>query len=294
MNEFEMNSKIAKRVFTGLICFMLLFIAWGMKPWYIVQPGETAIQLQFGKPKRVINEPGIYLRTPLIDKIVYINNRICRTSIETRSLSKDLQTVDIGAVLNYRINKGYEIFKSVGSDFETIIINPFVQESLKAVVAKFTAEDLIQQRHKACDWVNNELKERLALHSIVLIDFNFIHLDFTKDFIHAVEQKQIAEQAAKTVRNLTEKVKEESAQERLKSDALAYAYITDAKAKAEAVRVRADAEAYALKAKRESITANLITLKKVEALTHAVEKWNGQLPRIVTGSNPFLEITDGV
>ena len=114
----------------------------------------------------------------------------------------------------------------------------------------------------------NELKERLAPLNITLIDFNFIHSDFSREFIHAVEEKQIAIQSAITAKNLTEKVKEEVLQ----------------------TRSRAEAEAYALKIKKESVTPDLIELKKIEAQLKAIEKWDGRLPQVSGDSTPFINI----
>ena len=69
--------------------------------------------------------------------------------------------------------------------------------------------------------VIQELAERFATRYIELVDFNFTHLDFSKEFIKAVEEKQIAEQQAKQARNLTEKIKEEDDLTKKRFEALA-------------------------------------------------------------------------
>ncbi len=247
---------------------MVLGLSYGA--FYIVEPGYTALHMRLGQVVAVRETSGSYFKIPLIDNINYINNRICKSVIETTALSKDLQSVSIGVAINYRINDAVKLFRTVGTEFETVIIDPFAQESIKAVVAKYTAEDLIQFRHAAKDKVSLELGERLLPLNIMLIDFNFVHSDFSPDFIKAVEEKQIAEQSAKTAKNLTEKVKEEAVQ--LKS--------------------RAEAEAYALQVKKDSVTPELIALKKVDALLKAIEKWDGRLPRVSGGNTPFINLMD--
>jgi regulator of protease activity HflC (stomatin/prohibitin superfamily) len=197
-----------------------------------------------------------------------LDTRVRKANIETTAMSKDLQSVSIGMVINFQIDNAAKLYQAIGLHFEDIIINPFTQESVKAVVAKFTAEDLIQRRHEAKELVIQELGDRLKVKYITLVDFNFTHLDFSKEFIHAVEEKQIAEQSAKKARNLTEKVKEEAVQSRM----------------------RAEAEAFTLKIKKESVTAELIKLQELEVQAKAIEKWNGVLPH-VTGSNiPLLPL----
>ncbi len=255
-------------IFT-LITFAIVGLGVAFNSFYIVDPGFTALHLRLGKVIDVRETSGFYAKAPFIDNIIYINNRICKSVIETTALSKDLQFVSIGVAINYKINDAVKLYQTVGTDFERVIIDPFAQESIKAVVAKYTAEDLIQYRHAAKDKVSLELAERLLPLNIMLIDFNFVHSDFSADFIKAVEEKQIAEQSAKTAKNLTEKVKEEALQ----------------------VKSRAEADAYALHVKKDAVTKELIALKKADALLKAIEKWDGRLPKVSGGNTPFINLT---
>jgi prohibitin 2 len=264
-----MTYSVSNRII-GLTIFFAGLLALCATSFYIVNPGYTALHLRLGRFIGAHDVSGCYFKLPLLDSIIYINNRICKSVIETTALSKDLQFVSIGVAINYRISNAIALYQTVGTDFERIIIDPFAQESIKAVVAKYTAEDLIQYRHDAKDKVCLELSERLRPLNIVLVDFNFVHSDFSPEFIKAVEEKQIAEQSAKTARNLTEKVKEEALQ----------------------IRSKAEADAYALQIKKDTVTAELIALKKAEALIKAIEKWDGRLPRVSGGGVPFLNLGD--
>lgn len=245
------------------IIAVLFVVFLGFKSYYIVNPGYTALHLRMGRIIRASSDSGMYFKLPFFDSLILINNRICKAEISTTALSKDLQSVSADVAINYRINDAIKLYKTVGTDFDNIILNPYSQESIKAIVARFTAEDLIQVRNRAKDEVFHELKDRLDPVFIELVDFNFVHLDFTPQFIHAVEEKQIAEQTSKTAHNLTEKVKEEALQ----------------------TKTRADAEAYALNIKKNCTTPEIIALKKIE-------KWNGKLPKVYGTSLPLLSILD--
>lgn len=250
------------------ICISIGFLFLAYPPIYFVHPGETALHLRLGRIVRQQREPGFYFKAPYLDHIISFNIRIQKADIETDTLSKDLQSVSVGMVINYQLTDTQSLYNDIGTEFEAIIINPFVQESVKAVVAQFNAENLIQKRHEAKEKVITELRNRLEPHYIKLIDFNFTHLDFSSEFIKAVEDKQIAEQSAKRARNLTEKVKEEAQQ----------------------ARERAEAEAYALRIKREAVTPELIDLQKVEIQIKAIERWDGKLPHYVNGPIPMMPV----
>lgn len=254
-NEFKLITLII-----SIIIIASIFIA-GI-PFYIVEPGQTALHLRLGRIIQAQTQSGCYYKMPFIDNIIRINNRIIKSEIETEALSHDLQFVSIGVAINYRINDAIKIYELAGTDIVKIIIDPFAQESIKAIVAKYSAEGLIQLRHDAKEKVYNELKDRLAPFFINLIDFNFVHLDFHKDFLNAVEKKQIAMQSALTAKNLTEKVKEEALQ----------------------TKQQAEAESYAMEVKRKSVNKETILLK-------AIEKWDGKLPMTMTSNLvPFMDI----
>jgi prohibitin 2 len=240
----------------GLVLVITLFNC-----YYVVNPGYTALHLRMGRIIEARINSGMYFCIPFIDDIIYINNRICKAEISTTALSKDLQSVSADVAINYRINDAIKLYKTVGTNFEAVILDPFSQESIKAIVARFTAEDLIRIRHTAKEEVFNELKDRLDPVYIELVDFNFVHLDFTPQFIHAVEEKQIAEQTAKTAHNLSEAVKEEALQ----------------------TKTRAEAEAYALNIKKSCTSPEIIELKKIE-------KWDGKLPQYYGSTMPMMSL----
>jgi prohibitin 2 len=233
-----------------------------LKSYYIVNPGETGIHLRMGSMIDQHEVSGAYFKIPFFDEVITINNRIIKSQIETQALSHDLQFVSIGVAINYKIENALELYKLIGTQMEENIIDPFSQESIKAIVAQYTAEGLIQNRHEAKERVERDLRQRLEPFHITLVDFNFVHLDFHRDFLTAVENKQIAMQSAMTAKNLTEKIKEEAIQ----------------------AKTQADAEAYAMKVKRESVNKETIILK-------IIEKWDGVLPVTMTGNAlPFLDI----
>lgn len=263
------NSMWSLLVTVGGIVLLLAIGITAYNSYYVVDQGYTALQLRFGRIVTVADQAGLYVKMPFVDTVVQIDRRICKAEIETTALSHDLQSLSVGVVMNYKVSDPVKLYQDIGSQFLEVIIDPFTQESVKVVVANFTAEDIIQRRQEAKQRVIDELRMRLEKRHIQLIDFNFTHLDFSQDFIRAVEEKQIAEQHAKTARNLTEKVKEEALQ----------------------TMKRAEAEAFALKVKKEAAASSeLIQLMKIEAQLRAIEKWNGVLPTMTGSQVPFINV----
>jgi regulator of protease activity HflC (stomatin/prohibitin superfamily) len=259
-----MNEKtLIKYVISAISFIIILAFLYFNLPFYIVNPGYTALQLRLGNIINARREGGMYFKMPIIDTIVEMPNGIIKAAIETDALSKDLQQISIGIDVNYRYVNETELYKATRGTPESIILVPFCHESIKAVISQYTAEQLIHNRHEAKDKIYVDLKERLKPHYIEFIEVNFSHADFSHAFIKAVEDKQIATQESMMAKNLTEKIKEKALQTKL----------------------IADAEAYAQQVKKQSATKELAQLK-------AIEKWDGVLPKYVTGSIPFISLQD--
>jgi prohibitin 2 len=129
------KNRLILLIATTLIIFgLLIFIPLS---FYTVNPGYTAIQLRLGKVIETRNISGFYFKVPFIDKIIQINTQINKAAIETSGMSRDLQTVSVGMVINYRISNVLKLYQEIGTNFEKVIIDPFTQESVKAVIAVF-------------------------------------------------------------------------------------------------------------------------------------------------------------
>jgi len=271
MNEKKISNFLEDFGGPRLIAFIVFFVGVAFlltQSFFIISPGFRGVQIRLGRVIGISVEPGVHFKIPFVDEILSFDVRIRKADIRTDSLSKDLQSVSTTMVINYQISDVSALFQNIGKFFEEIIINPYTQESVKAIVAQYTAEDLIKNRQEAKEKVLEDLKNRLSSKYIILVDFNFTHLGFSTEFIKAVEEKQIAEQSAKKAKNLTEKIKEEAIQQ----------------------RTRADAEAYSLKSQREVVSEDLIRLREVEAQLKAIDRWNGALPKVTGGSIPMISL----
>lgn len=256
-----MTQQETKMITFGIAGVVLLILLWSGNPYYIVHPGETALRLRFGCIIDSQKDSGMYSRIPFIDEIIIMNNRMCKMDVNLDGgLSKDLQSVSTKFIINYKIEDAISLYKSIGTDFEEIIIKPFAIESIKSGLSKYTAEHLIQFRDETKDIIYKDLKERLKKYDITIIDVSFAFSQFSQEFMLSVERKQVAEQDSRTAKNMTERIKEEAIQ----------------------IKTMADAESYSLKIKKESLTPELIELKKIE-------KWNGVLPQ-VSGNIPTIKI----
>ncbi|MBI4620515.1 MAG: prohibitin family protein [Desulfobacterales bacterium] len=254
-------------VIIGAILLFLLIL----RPWVQIGAGERGIVLNFGAVQKDALGEGLHFRVPIMQDIVPMDVKVQKSLTNAAASSSDLQEVSSEVALNYHIvpDKANIVYQSIGIQFKERIIDPAVQEVVKAVTAKYSAEELITKRPAVSEAMRANLAERLLAHNIAVDAFSIVGFSFSKIFMEAIESKQTAEQLALKAKRDLDRIKIEAEQK-----------ITAARAEAESLRLQ-----------RANISTDLIELRKIEANLKAIDKWNGILPQVTGGGAvPFIGV----
>jgi regulator of protease activity HflC (stomatin/prohibitin superfamily) len=268
--EFDPASDMPglKKMSPFLIVAAALFLLWIFSPFVIVGAGERGVVFNQGSGRLRVLDPGFRPVLPIVEKVTKLDVRIRKSDTRATAASKDLQTVATEIVLNYHLfpDKVDRIFQEIGPEYEKRIIDPAVQEIVKGVTAKFTAEELITKRQLVKDEIKTALHTRLVNSYISLDELNITDFQFSKGFNEAIENKQTAEQLALKAQRDLERIKIEADQK-----------IVTAKAEAESQRIQ-----------KETISPIILQLR-------AIEKWDGKFPQVMggTGAMPFINLEAG-
>lgn len=259
-----------------------------------VPTGNTAIVTTFGKVEDMTLEAGFHIKNPF-SKIVLMDNREQKTAFKTEAFSSDIQQVDITGSINYAINKStaMTLFKNVGTDYFSKLIQPRMLEITKGVFSRYTAENLVAKRSQLSDQIREDLSAEMKEYGINIININIENIDFTDAFTDAVEAKQVAAQkklqAEIEQAQMTMETQQQAERRKITAEAEAAQQKIAADAEAYAVRVKAEAEAEANKLVSESLTQDLINFTMTKL-------WNGELPQIVSGEGssviPMLNLNN--
>jgi len=272
-----------------IIVMIALFLV--TSAFVVIDAGNVGVVKRLGAVQPEPLAEGFHLKRPFTDVVEQVNIRLVPVQVKATAASRDLQTVTTDVTVGYSVSGELApvTFQRIGDTKKVAaaVVEPAIQESVKAVTAQFTAEELVTKRalvkqniQAAIEaFITSTLDQKGIGDSVQLANVAITDFAFSEEFNRAIEAKVKAEQEALQAKN--EKIRrvtqaEAAASERqLAADAEAYSTEVQSKARAEAIKREA-----------EALTDNpeLIQLR-------AVEKWDGVLPRMQGSSAiPFLNV----
>ena len=164
---------------------------------FVVDGGERCLIMDATRGLRPgVYGEGIHFRIPVIHQVKTFQVRTQPQLIPSTTGTRDMQTVDIALRILFRPqeDKIHEILNTIGEDYDKRIIPSIGNEVLKSVVAQYNAEQLISERKEVSDKIREALTIRANQFGIILDDVSITDLQFSKDFMEAIESKQVAQQ----------------------------------------------------------------------------------------------------
>lgn len=230
----------------------------------VVDPGQTGVVVRLGAVSQNILSEGLHIKAPFITQIRRVNNQTQMVNADCSASSKDLQSITSTVVVNYHVNKdaSASLYQTVGLNYETKLIAPAIQESVKSVTAKFTAEELIIKRAEVSEQIRSALSEKIDRYGFTIEALNIVDFSFSEEFDRAIEAKQTAQQQALKAEQDLARIKFEAEQE----------------------IVKAEAEAEALRIKKEQINEQMLQLE-------FIQRWDGKMPIVMGAEGNIMDIS---
>lgn len=268
------------KIVGGIVILVIaIVILAALNPLVIIGAGQRGVVFNNGSgiENRILGE-GTHFRIPLIENVQKMNVRVQKSEFPEDTASKDLQRIKMNVAVNWQLvpNKVNKIYQQIG-DNDTIVatlLTNRVQQSVKAEVSAYSAEEVQKNRDVLADKIEKNLEGKLKGYDIIITNVAITNLDYTPEFNAAIERKQLAQQEAEQAGYLKQKAQNEAAGVIAKAEG-------DAKAKV----TNAEAESKAQALLQQSLTPEL--LQKM-----LIERWNGAYPQYMLGGGtvPLLQL----
>lgn len=231
-----------------------------------IDTGHRGLFVKFGEIQGEPVPEGFYKYNPFSTSLIEIDVRERKIEKETNCFTKDTQHVSVSFAITYYPDpsKVHDIYKQFGLDWQSKIIEPVALGSVRDVIGRYVADDLVAKLEIAkCD-AERELREKLVGRNMVLTRLDFTGIDFDDGYKRAIESKVVAIQKAAEAKNRTVEVEEH--------------------AKQSIIAAQAEAKSMAIRSQALSQNKGLVDYE-------AVQRWDGKLPQYMMGNSvPFINL----
>lgn len=276
--------KIAVVVAIGALLFSAL---------YTIDEGHVGIVKRFGEATTQVN-PGLHYKIPFADTVQELEIRTRKNSEALKASTFEQMPVQVEVSVNWTVirSEAFELYKNYGGldQFENRILDPRLRSAAKDALARYKAEQIIQNRGLVIQKIEETLASAMVEFPVKLDSVQIENLVLPQKYLQSIETKQTEKNLAAAEKHRLERQKLEAQREvntaeakrdaeKARADGSAYAITTEAKAQAGAIRLKGLAEAEAMVKKAEAIKTNKTLVEYVKA-----QQWDGKLPTTVMGS----------
>ncbi len=264
------------KILAAIITFIVIIVILS-ESVVIVQAGHRGVVLYVGAVENKVLGEGLHFIIPFAEQVIQLEVRTLKFQADASAASNDLQEVATVIALNYHIdpNDANIIYQQLGADYSDRIIAPTIQESVKASVAKFNAEELITKRETAKAVIAQAIRNTLSSRDITVETVFITDFKFSEAFASQVESKVVAFQKYLTEQNNLRAVQ-----------VVANQTVVQAQAQARSNVARAEGESQAIKVITEQLRQSPQYLQ-----WQSINRWNGQMPySLGSGGFPFFQL----
>jgi regulator of protease activity HflC (stomatin/prohibitin superfamily) len=276
------------------VIFVGIIILVGTQALYTVDEGHVGIIKRFGEATEQVS-PGLHTKIPFVDTVEILEIRTRKNVEKLNASTHEQMPVTAEVSINWTVLRAeaFELFKSYGGliQFEERILDPKLRSATKGALARYKAEELIQNRSQVITQIEDLLIEEMKDYPVKLDSAQLENLVLPAKYIQSIETKQTEKNLAAAEQHRLERQKLEAQREvntalaqrdaaKAQADGKAYAIRAEAQAEAEAIKVKGFAEAKAINEKAKSLNNSKMMVEYVKA-----QQWNGQMPTTIMGSD---------
>jgi membrane protease subunit HflC len=232
-------------LFGGLIAaFVVLALIVAYSTLFTVYQTRQALVVRLGQPVRVITDPGLNVKVPLIDSVINIDKRILDLENPAQEvIASDQKRLVVDAFARYRIKDVLKFYQTVGTvDSANSQLSILLNSALRRVLGEATLTQVVRdQREHLMARVREQLDNEAQGYGISVVDVRIRRADLPEQNSQAVYQRMQTERQQEAAQYRAEGA--QKAQEiRAKADRDVTVLLAEAQSKGERTRGEGDAE----------------------------------------------------
>jgi membrane protease subunit HflC len=178
------------------VLVVIILIVPALSPLFVVDQTEQAIVLQFGEFKRAVRDPGLHVKVPLAQNVVYYDRRVLDIEPPTEEvIASDQKRLVVDSYARFRILDPLQFYQSVGTEFAARSrLNSIISASLRRVLGNVTLGSVLSdERAKIMKQATEEVKQQAAPLGIDVIDVRLRRADLPEENNQAIYARMQSE-----------------------------------------------------------------------------------------------------
>ncbi len=221
--------------------------------FYVVDVTESAILLYFGKPVKVIKEPGLQMRIPVAHSVIKLSNKLQEYDAPPSDIiTKDKKNLVVDNFCRWRIEDPLKFYKSVRDIYGAMSrLDDIIYSEMRIELGRHTLSEVISEnRNEIMKNVTVLSTKKAKEYGIHILDIRIKRADLPPENEKAVfarmraERNRIAKQYRSEGHEEAQKIKARTEKERTIILANAYRKVQEIKGKTDAEVIKIYANAY--------------------------------------------------
>ena len=268
-----------------------------MSSLFIVDQTEEALVLQFGQPQRVIRQPGLWIKRPFIENVIFFENRLLDFEPPPEEvIVSDQKRLVVDTYTRYRITNPLLFYQTVNSEVAVRArLSAMVNGSLRRVLGNVTLSALLSnQRSAIMKQIRDEVSDQGKGFGIDVVDVRIRRADLPEENSQAIYARMVSERQQQAAQYRAEGAE---AAQTVRANADRERTVILAEAQRDAQRVRGEGDAESIKTYADAFGQDKDFFAFYRSMQAYRDALNGHTTSFVltpdTGFFRFFENLDG-
>jgi modulator of FtsH protease HflC len=211
---------------------------------FTVYQTDQAIVVRLGQPIRVVTEPGLNFKVPLLDSVISVEKRIVDLENPAQEvITSDQKRLVVDAFARYRINDALKFYQTIGAiEGANARLSTLLNSALRRVLGEASTTDVVRdKRAQLMSLVRTQLENEAQSFGVAVVDVRIRRADLPEQNSQAVYQRMQTERQREAAEFRAEG-SQRSQEIRAKADRDVTVLIAEAQSKGEQTRGEGDAE----------------------------------------------------
>jgi membrane protease subunit HflC len=225
-----------------VLAVVAVIIAYGSL--FTVHQTQQALVVRLGNPIRVITEPGLNYKAPLIDTVIAIDKRILDLEAPSQEvIASDQKRLVVDSFARYRVRDPLKFYQTVGSiEAANSRLSTLLVSALRRVLGEASFIQVVRdERPQLTQKMREQLDHEADAFGITVVDVRIRRADLPEQNSQAVYQRMQTERQREAA-EFRAQGSQRSQEIRARADREVIVLVAEATSKAEQIRGEGDAQ----------------------------------------------------